>query len=52
MRKELEDKRVRILIYMNSMFSDVSEKDGVVWNMYEDGIKNDHFIKHNDGKLF
>ena len=35
MRDQLEKENVKILIYMNSMFSDASSKEGVQRNMYE-----------------
>lgn len=49
MRETFSKDNVELLIYMNPMFVNISSKKTYTKNYYEEGIKNDHFVKLKNG---
>ncbi len=52
LRETLAENNVSILIYMNPMLTNVSEKANAKQNFYAEGCSKNHFIRLNNGDRF
>jgi alpha-glucosidase (family GH31 glycosyl hydrolase) len=52
LQKKLEEEQVNLLIYINPMLTNTSNKGNVRNNYYLTASANDYFIKDQDGNNF